>query len=86
MNTFFDENGILNLDETVMRMNSFKKIMDDGIVTDSELAEQSAHVTELLHQLEDSCSPEQLGLIKETLAELSVLFTVYHYKELQSLR
>ena len=86
MNTFFDEHGILNLDEAVMEMASFKKIMDDGIVTDSELVEQANLVTDLLHQVERDATPEVTVLVRKLLAEMSVLFTVYHYKELQSLK
>ena len=33
-NVFFDKNGVLNLDEAVMDIDSFKTIMADGIVTD----------------------------------------------------
>ena len=86
MNTFFDENGMLNLDESVMQMDSFKKIMEDGIVTDAEIVGQAQYVTALLHKVEDICSPEQSALFKDVLAEMSVLYTVYHFRELQSLK
>lgn len=86
MNVFFDKNGVFNLDETVMEMASFKKIMEDGIITDSELSEQAQLVTVLLHKVEESCSEEQAKLVRDLLAEMSVLFSVYHYKELQSIR
>lgn len=86
MDTFFDKNGFLNLDDAVQDVASFKKIMADGIVTDVELAEQADCVSSLLHQVEAQCSPQQLSLIKELLVEMNVLFTVYHYKELQSLK
>ena len=86
MNTFFDENGMLDLDESVMQMDSFKKIMEDGMVTDAEMVRQAQHVTALLHKVEDMCSPEQSALVKEVLAEMSVLYTVYHFRELQSLK
>ena len=86
MSTFFDENGILNLDETVMEMTSFKNIMADGIVTDSELAEQVQLVNDQLHEVEHACTPSQLVLIKDLLAEMGVLYAVYHFKELQTLK
>lgn len=86
MNIFFDKNGILNLDETVMEMTSFKKIMEDGIITDSELAQQADLVASLLHKVEDSCSEQQAILVRDLLAEMSVLFAVYHYKELQTIK
>ena len=39
MNTFFDESGGLNIDDLILQQPSFKKIMEDGIVTEEELAE-----------------------------------------------
>lgn len=86
MNTFFNNDGILNLDETVMEMASFKKIMEDGIVTDEELMQQADQVVALLHRIEDTCTAEQSALVKEMLSELSVLYAVYHYKELQTIK
>ncbi len=86
MKFLFDENGFLNLDEAVMGMPSFKKIMEDGIVTDGELAEQANRVSTLLHKIEDVCSEEQAVLVKDLLAEMSVLFTAYHYHELQTIK
>ena len=86
MNTFFDENGLLNIDEAVMERPSFRKIMDDGVVTDAELMEQSSVVTDLLHKAEKAFNDEQIALTRDLLAEMSVLYAVYYYKELQSLR
>lgn len=86
MKLLFDENGFFNLDEAVMAMPSFKKIMEDGVVTDSELAEQAHRVHSLLQKIEDVCSEEQAMLVKELLAEMSVLFSAYHYHELQTIK
>ena len=38
---FFDENGILNIDEIVADNASFKNIMEDGIVTEEEIKSQT---------------------------------------------
>ena len=86
MHVFFDKNGIFNLDEAVMEMPSFKKIMEDGIITDCELSEQAQLVMSLLHKVEEACSEEQAMLVRNLLAEMSVLFSVYHYKEIQSIK
>lgn len=86
MNTFFNIDGVLNLDETIMEKDSFRKIMEDGIVTDDEILLQANHITSLLHRIEEICTPEQVTLVNETLAELSVLYAVYHYKELQTIK
>ena len=33
---FFNEQGIIDIDELIARQSSFQKIMDDGIVTDEQ--------------------------------------------------
>ena len=38
---FFNEDGILNIDEMVVNNTSFKNIMEDGIVTEEEIKAQS---------------------------------------------
>lgn len=85
MNTLFDENGMLNFDELVENSASYKKIMEDGIVTDYELAEQGGAVVALLKKIGEEFTYEQQQTVKELLAEISVLYTAYQYKELQSI-
>ena len=76
MNTFFDESGTLNIDDLIIQQSSFKKIMEDGVVTGEELAEQKERVIALLKKLEQNLSPEQIDLVRELLAEISVLVAV----------
>lgn len=83
---FFDKNGVLNLDEAVMDIDSFKTIMADGIVTDEELKTQSDRVIGILHDMEKKYSPEQLKEIKQLLAETSVLYAIYNYHSIQSVK
>lgn len=52
MITFFDKGGYFNLDEIVVQRPSFKKVMEDKIVTDEEVLEQANLVISLLKQLE----------------------------------
>ena len=85
-NEFFDENGVLNLDEAVMHIDSFKTIMEDGRVTDAELKQQSERVINLLHDMEKKYSHEQLTEIKQLLAETAVLYAVYNYHSIQSIK
>jgi len=69
MNTsLFDEYGNLNIEEMIINQPSFLKIMEDGIVTDDELKEQSERVTSLLHTIEKSFSQEQIDQIELTPA------------------
>jgi hypothetical protein len=84
--SFFNEAGMLNLDELVSQSDSFKKIMADSIVTGDEVKQQVDRVVAHLHQLETICNAEQIEQMRTAFAELGVLFAVYHYKELQDIK
>ena len=82
---FFNEKGILNIDEMVANNDSFKRIMEDNTVDDNEIKEQSDKVVALLHQMEKEFSEEQLLKVKELLVETSVLYAIYNYYSIQHL-
>lgn len=82
---FFNEKGILNLDEMVSERPSFKKIMEDGIVTEQELSEQSDKVIALLHRIENELSAEQQELVKDVLVEVNVMNAVFHQYQIQNI-
>ena len=82
----FNEQGFINIDEALLQEPSFQNIMEDGIVTDEELAEQSQRVVALLQDAEQRFSAEDLVFIQELFAETNVLSAVYHYHELQNLK
>ena len=71
----FDKEGILNIDELVAQRPTFRKIMEDQIVTDDELTNQANLVVNLLKKLEQTL-----------LAEMSVLYAIHQYKEIQDLK
>lgn len=82
---FFNENGILNIDERIVNNPSFKKIMSDGFVTEDEIKEQSDKVLSMLRSIESKYCKEQLEEIKSLLSELSVLFAVYNIHSIQNI-
>lgn len=82
---FFNQNGILNIDEAILNKESFKKIMEDGIVSEEEIKEQSEKVIGLFKDIENKFSEEQLRDIKDLLAETSVLYAVYNIYSIQFL-
>lgn len=82
---FFNEKGILNIDEMVADNASFKNIMEDGIVTEDEVKAQSDKVIAMLHDMEAKYSHEQLVEIKSLLAETSVLYAVYNFYSIQNI-
>ena len=82
---FFNEKGILNIDEMVSNNASFKNIMADGIVTEEEVKAQSDKVIAMLHDMEAKYSQDQLAEIKSLLAETSVLYSVYNFHSIQNI-
>ena len=80
---FFNENGILNIDELVVNSASFKKMMEDGVITESEIQEHSDKVLALLQSMEQKYSEEQLHDIQELLVETAVLYAVYNVYSIQ---
>jgi flagellin-specific chaperone FliS len=70
---FDQETGTLLLDEYVLEMDSYRRIVEDETITDAELIEQTQRVTSLLRQLEETLSPEAKAIATEALGELAVL-------------
>ena len=70
---FDQQTGTLLLDEYVVEMDSYRRIVEDETITDDELVEQTRRVTSLLRQLEETLSPEAKAIATEALGELAVL-------------
>ena len=83
---FFNEEGILNIDEMVVNNASFKSIMEDGVITEEEIKTQSDRVEAMLRDMEAKYSEEQLAEIKSLIAEMNVLYAVYNYYSLSNLK
>jgi hypothetical protein len=83
---FFNEEGILNIDEMVVNNASFKSIMKDGVITEEEIKTQSDRVVAMLRDMEAKYSDEQLAEIKSLIAEMNVLYAVYNYYSLSNLK
>ena len=82
---FFNEEGILNIDEMVVNNASFKNIMEDETITEEEIKTQSDKVVALLHDMESKFSEEQLAEVKTLLVETSVLYAVYNFYSIQNI-
>jgi hypothetical protein len=70
---FDPETGTLLLDEYVVEMDSYRRIVEDEMITDDELVEQTQRVASLLRQLEEALSPEAKAIATEALGEVAVL-------------
>jgi hypothetical protein len=82
---FDKQTGLLNLDEQVQNRASFQKIMQDQIVTDEEVEEQSQLVIRLLKDLEETLSSADLEKVSDVLVELGVLYAVSQMKQIQDI-
>ncbi len=70
---FDQDTGTLLLDEYVVEMDSYRRIVEDEVITDAELAKQTQRVASLLRRLEEALSPTAKSLATEALCELAVL-------------
>ena len=82
---FFNENGVLDIDAMVSENESFKKIMNDGIITEEEVKEQSDRVVGILKNMETEFSADQIDKVKQLLVETGVLYAVYNFYSLQNI-
>ena len=80
-----NNDGLLDIDSIIVNNESYKKILEDGIITEEEVAEQSDKVVAMLHRIKEKYNNEQLSEIKELLAELSVLYAVYNFHSIQNI-
>lgn len=69
------------LDELVRNSESFRSIMEDGVVEDREVEDQARRVEELLSVLERELPPSAVERLTEFMAELSVLQVVLRYNQ-----
>ncbi len=82
----FNEQGYIDIDGMLAAEPTFQNIMNDGIVTDEELREQTDKVIELMHKAEQRFSAEDQIFIKRLFAETNVLTAIYQYYNLQKLK
>lgn len=77
---------ILDLESIMLDNPSLTKILEDGVVTEEEIMQQSHKVMALAAELQEMCSEEQLMKIQSLLAEMNALYVAYNYNELLSIR
>jgi flagellin-specific chaperone FliS len=70
---FDQQTGTLMLDEYVAELDSYRRIVEDETITDTELYAQTQRVASLLQRLEATLSPEAKAIATEALGELAVL-------------
>jgi hypothetical protein len=70
---FDQETWTFMLDEYVLEMDSYRRIVEDEAITDEELLEQTQSVALLLRQLEEYLSPGAKAIATQALGELAAL-------------
>ncbi len=73
---WFDETGMLKLDEYVSEMPSFRRILADEVVSVQEYQEHAERTVALLRQLEAALPEEARGVATAALCELAVLYAL----------
>ena len=81
MRLFDEETGYLLLDEIVEQRPSFRKVMEDGVVSDDEIKEQTLLVIKHLRALEERLPGEDLEAVAEAVCELAVLYEMSGHKQ-----
>ena len=76
MKKLFDEKGLLNTEDLIMNAPSFQKIVEDQVITEEEIREQSERVANILKEIEEKCNDEQIELVRNLLAEVSVIVAI----------
>ena len=80
---FFNEDGSLKINETIMNQPTYRKIIEDGVVTNEELIEQSNLVMTLFRKIEDTFNKEQKQLVQDLIVEISVLNSIFKQHGMQ---
>jgi hypothetical protein len=80
---FFDHDGNLNINGVIVNHPSYKRILEDSVVTEAELNDQCKLVLSLFKRIEEECSDAQKELIKEMLVETNVLNAISRMYNLQ---
>ncbi len=80
---FFNEDGSLKINETIMNQPSFIKIMEDGKITVEEIEEQSERVMALFRKIEDTFTEEQKLIVRDLIVESNVLNTIFKQHGMQ---
>ena len=82
MKSLLDKYGNLNIEDIVANQPSFKHIIEDGIITEEEIEEQSQRVVAKIKEIEAIATPEVKEKMRELLAEMSVMVAISNLKDI----
>ena len=79
---FFNEEGSLNVSQSVKSHPSYKRIMEDKYVTSEELGQQYQHIKAIFRKMEDSFTDEQKQMVHDLIIESEVYHAIrQHFNE-----
>lgn len=81
MNSLLDIYDNLNIEDLIVNQPSFKRIIEDGRITEEEITEQSSRVVAKIKELDSIANPDIKERIRELLAEMSVLVAISNLKD-----
>lgn len=82
---FLNEDGTLNISSLMTNNESFKIIMEDGVITKNELDDQFAKVTSLLRDMEAKYDASIMEDVRELMAESCIMYAVHNYYTMQTI-
>lgn len=75
--SLFDaKTGVFNLDEHIVLRETFKRIMNDGVVTSEEVKQQGELVVALLKQLDNILDEKEKSLVVDAICEICILYSL----------
>lgn len=73
---FFNEDGSLNVSQSVKSQPSYKQMMDDKYVSLEEMRQQYLHIKSIFRQMEETFTDEQKQLVHKLIVESEVYLSV----------
>jgi hypothetical protein len=78
MKNFIDEEtGLFALDEMILEMPSYQRILEDKQTTDEEFVDQAELVVSLVKEVEETLGEHERDLVWRMVGELAVLFELH---------
>lgn len=82
---FLNEDGTLNISDLITNNESFKTIMEDGIITKNEVDGQFTKVISLLRNMEAKYDASIMEDVRELMAESCIMYAVHNYYTMQNI-
>ena len=79
---FDEETGYLIIDELAMKRDSYAKVLEDNVVTEKEIKEQSDLVLDYLKKMDQKLNEEEQEMVIDLICEMAVLYEISRLADL----